>query len=46
MKPLALTLGDPAGIGPEILLRLISRQPEVGELPEFKALLPLFKESR
>ena len=36
---LAFSQGDPAGIGPEILLRLISRQPEVGELPPFTTLL-------
>jgi len=29
-KPIAITMGDPAGIGPEIILRALARAPETG----------------
>jgi len=29
-KPIAITMGDPAGIGPEIILRALARAPEIG----------------
>ena len=33
MKPIAITLGDPAGIGPEVAARMLSTVPEPTQSP-------------
>ncbi len=34
-KPMALTMGDPAGIGPEIIVKLLSAEPDAGRVVVF-----------